>query len=83
MDACPFGAINMTERRGQVRGDGTLKKAANKCDLCYGLPGGPACVRVCPTEALALITEEDLETAMERKRAETARNTFRENHPQV
>ena len=59
-----------------------LKKNANKCDLCYGLPGGPACVRVCPTEALALITEEDLETAMERKRAETARNTFRENHPQ-
>ena len=82
MDACPFGAINMTERKGYVQADGTLKKTANKCDLCYGLPGGSACVRVCPTEALALITEEDLETAMERKRAETARNTFRENHPQ-
>ena len=82
MDACPFGAINMTERKGHIQADGTLKKTANKCDLCYGLPGGPACVRVCPTEALTLITEEDLETAMERKRAETARNTFKENHPQ-
>ncbi len=82
MDACPFGAINMTERKGHIQADGTLKKTANKCDLCYGLPGGPACVRVCLTEALTLITEEDLETAMERKRAETARNTFKENHPQ-
>ncbi len=28
------------------------------------------------------VKEEDLNTAMERKRAETARNTYRETHPQ-
>ncbi len=32
--------------------------------------------------ALTLVKEEDLNTAMERKRAETARNTYRETHPQ-
>ena len=25
---------------------------ATKCDLCVGNPGGPACVRACPHEAL-------------------------------
>ena len=54
------------------------KKVANKCDLCIGNPGGPACVRVCPTEALTLVTEEELGGAMELKRMEAARNTFRE-----
>ena len=82
MDACPFGAINMTVQTGKVQADGSEKKVANKCDLCYGLPGGPACVRVCPTEALTLVTEEELGDAMERKRMEAARNAYRETHPQ-
>ena len=59
-----------------------MKKTANKCDLCYGLSRRSGLRESLPTEALTLITEEDLETAMERKRAETARNTFKENHPQ-
>ncbi len=37
--ACPFGAINYEPATGKVI----------KCDLCGG---DPACVRVCPTEAI-------------------------------
>ena len=72
----------MTVQTGKFQADGSEKKVANKCDLCYGLPGGPACVRVCPTEALTLVTEEELGDAMERKRMEAARNAYRETHPQ-
>jgi electron transport protein HydN len=78
MDACPFGAIDMVPVTGCIQADGSEKKVANKCDLCIGNPGGPACVRVCPTEALTLVTEEELGGAMELKRMEAARNTFRE-----
>ena len=82
MDACPFGAINMVPVAGKFQADGTEKKVANKCDLCTGLPGGPACVRVCPTEALTLVTEEELEEAAEAKRKKAALNAFSENYPQ-
>ena len=33
------------------------KKAA-KCDMCKGLPGGPACVRACPTGAALRVSPE-------------------------
>lgn len=82
MDACPFGAINMVPLAGQFQADGNAKVVANKCDLCHEVSGGPACVRVCPTQALTLVKEEELETAMEHKRAEAARNMFREHHSQ-
>ena len=32
---------------------------ATKCDLCAGIPGGPACVRACPHDALARIDFRD------------------------
>jgi Fe-S-cluster-containing hydrogenase component 2 len=28
---------------------------ATKCNLCFGLPGGPACQRACPHDALIRI----------------------------
>jgi Fe-S-cluster-containing hydrogenase component 2 len=28
---------------------------ATKCDLCYTNPGGPACLRACPHEALSRV----------------------------
>ncbi|MEZ5383959.1 MAG: cyclic nucleotide-binding domain-containing protein [Prosthecobacter sp.] len=31
--------------------DGAVQRAT-KCDLCYDLPGGPACARACPHDAL-------------------------------
>ena len=66
---------------GVLQADGREKMVANKCDLCTGLPGGPACVRVCPTEALTLVTEKELGDAVDNKRVETARNAFRELTP--
>jgi CRP-like cAMP-binding protein/thioredoxin reductase/ferredoxin-like protein FixX len=35
-------------------------KKATKCDMCKGLPGGPACVRACPTGAALRVSPESL-----------------------
>lgn len=43
--ACPYGAIHPSNGE---------RRAAAKCDLCRGLPGGPACVAHCPNEALEI-----------------------------
>jgi Fe-S-cluster-containing dehydrogenase component len=71
--SCPYNNIRMVEIRGsdsrvlvdQETDQPILK--ATKCDLCYTNPGGPACVRACPHEALSrvdfhfdAITEGDL-----------------------
>ncbi len=82
MNACPFGAIDMVPVAGKYQVDGSADVVANKCDLCIGVPGGPTCVRVCPTEALTLVKEEDLAEAMENKRREAARNMFLEKSAQ-
>lgn len=65
--ACPFGAVEIVAT-GQVQPDGSMKKVANKCDLCVGVADSPSCIRVCPTEALELVTEEKLEAGLEEKR---------------
>ena len=44
------------DRHHHPHGD-TPKKAA-KCDMCKGLPGGPACVRACPTGAARRVSPE-------------------------
>lgn len=75
MDACPYGAIDMAPLKGKLQADGQEKKVANKCDLCVGIEGGPACVRVCTTQALTLVKEDELLDSIEKKRIETARNT--------
>lgn len=74
MDACPFGAIDMVEVCGSVQSDGSTRVVANKCDLCSGLEGGPACVRVCPTAALALVTEDDMNDMVTSKRLAAAKS---------
>ncbi|MCX7677223.1 MAG: cyclic nucleotide-binding domain-containing protein, partial [Alteraurantiacibacter sp.] len=33
-------------------------KVAVKCDMCSGIPGGPACVRACPTGAAIRVSPE-------------------------
>lgn len=73
MEACPFGAITMDTAAGTTQADGSERKIAVKCDLCSNLPGGPACVRVCPTQALELVTKDDLENSAGQKRARAAR----------
>lgn len=72
VEACPFGAVNMAELDGEFQSDGAQKIVANKCDLCTGLPNGPMCVRVCPTEALKIVDEETLTASGEAKRLATA-----------
>lgn len=71
MMACPFGAISIlpvSENGKVVAQVGSVEpvKAASKCDLCAGIEGGPACVRVCPNEALRLVRpdEERLEKSI-------------------
>jgi electron transport protein HydN len=65
--ACPFGAVEIVET-AEVQTDGSLKKIANKCDLCAGVADSPSCVKVCLTEALSLVSEEKLEASLEEKR---------------
>ncbi|SFN52379.1 formate hydrogenlyase subunit 2 [Izhakiella capsodis] len=45
-----------------------VRAVAVKCDLCHFDEQGPACVRTCPTGALKLIDNQDVERASQRKR---------------
>jgi len=62
---CPYGVIQMAQPGNSSRSflmsllfgekphapDPDGRKRAVKCDMCIDLPGGPACVRSCPTGA--------------------------------
>jgi CRP-like cAMP-binding protein/Fe-S-cluster-containing hydrogenase component 2 len=78
---CPYGVIQMAsadpKRPGlldwlktAVQAEQTAgPKKAVKCDMCKDLPGGPACVRACPTGAAIRIGPEgfmDLVARVER-----------------
>ncbi|WP_064607952.1 4Fe-4S dicluster domain-containing protein [Photobacterium sp. J15] len=49
-----------------------VKSIAVKCDLCGFREQGPACVEVCPTQALMVVDEDKIIKARERKREEAA-----------
>lgn len=49
-----------------------VKTVAVKCDLCDFSEQGPECVRVCPTKAMIVVSDEGLEQAVETKRKVTA-----------
>ncbi|WP_088228671.1 4Fe-4S dicluster domain-containing protein [Desulfosporosinus sp. FKB] len=80
--ACPFGAIDMVscsedgEKKQQTGlkcdDSGKLcikeKMVANKCDLCLGRQGGPACMEVCPTDALRIVNSDGIAGATREKR---------------
>ncbi len=73
MIACPYGAIDMiTSSCGKKQSDDSERIVANKCDLCKGIEGGPACVKVCPTSCLTLVTEDEVETSTANKRIAAA-----------
>ncbi|MEQ8666602.1 MAG: cyclic nucleotide-binding domain-containing protein [Rhodospirillales bacterium] len=70
---CPYGVIQMAQpgsndrgflmsllfgERPHVTSDDDRKRAV-KCDMCINLPGGPACVRSCPTGAAHRVSPED------------------------
>ncbi|MCT4713329.1 FAD-dependent oxidoreductase [Enterobacteriaceae bacterium H11S18] len=62
--ACPFGVIALTQAENPV---------VQKCDLCEhrGADAGPACVQVCPTSALKLVTQEQLGQLRRKRQQET------------
>jgi formate hydrogenlyase subunit 2 len=45
-----------------------VRAVAVKCDLCAFSPDGPACIRTCPTNAIRLVTDDDVRNASEQKR---------------
>ena len=56
--SCPYDNIRLVEIRNET-GERLVDEAthtpilkATKCDLCSSNPGGPACVRACPHDAL-------------------------------
>jgi Fe-S-cluster-containing dehydrogenase component/CRP-like cAMP-binding protein len=57
-NSCPYDNIQMVEirdRYGSLLVDAATQQPlakATKCDLCIDLPGGPACQRACPHDAL-------------------------------
>ncbi|MNT20544.1 Electron transport protein HydN [compost metagenome] len=48
------------------------KALALKCDLCSHREGGPACVEVCPTQALRLVTPASLDSLNRQKQLASA-----------
>ena len=75
--ACPFGAVEIVET-GEVLPDGSPRKIAHKCDLCAGVADAPSCVKVCPTEALKLVTGEILKESVADKRKNAAAALYTE-----
>lgn len=73
MLVCPFGAMNMVE---QISHNATVSAQAHKCDLCHQREAGPACIEVCPTKALKLVTPMALETLQRDRQLRAARGTL-------
>lgn len=64
-NSCPYDNIRLVEiadRAGEALVDGAGKPIvkATKCDLCVEQPGGPACARACPQDALRRISANTL-----------------------
>lgn len=70
MIACPIGAIDLVTLKEIDENKLCFKEkmVANKCDLCVESEEGPACVRVCPTQAFEIIKKEDLDYSIKNKR---------------
>ncbi|RJX30237.1 MAG: 4Fe-4S dicluster domain-containing protein [Oxalobacter sp.] len=71
--ACPFGAMEMVDvlvkqsELGSLAARRTVSQA-HKCDMCIDRAEGPACIPVCPTNALILIEPSSLESVSEQRR---------------
>ena len=68
-NSCPYNNISMVAIRnpdGHAVTDPDSGKPifkATKCDFCEGQPGGPACVRACPHDALKRVHFRELNPA--------------------
>lgn len=74
MLACPIGAIDFAviDSFNKDKLYCVEKMVANKCDLCISSPDGPACQRVCPTQAFKIV--ENLEENIKNKRKASITN---------
>lgn len=70
-NSCPYSNIRMVEIR-DTDGRPVLDEATNqpiikatKCDLCFDTPGGPACQRACPHDALIRMDMQDSVSLLE------------------
>ncbi|MDR0888813.1 MAG: 4Fe-4S dicluster domain-containing protein [Coriobacteriales bacterium] len=78
--ACPYGAVDVYASTQEYRiGDVVIgdKPKANllKCDLCYDREEGPVCIQACPTNALRLVDESNLEQDIRQKRVAAAESS--------
>jgi len=91
MLACPFGAMDMVPRcqdgeqqmqinLSVITKEGKQSKkvmVAQKCDLCAGRPKGPACVEVCPTDALIVIKPKVINDSIRNKRQSSVKKLLK------
>jgi len=75
--ACPYGAMEVVVRpvfhsSGTGLTSRSDKAEASKCDLCNHREAGPACIEVCPTNAIVCIDRSRLEQLRADKRLQTA-----------
>lgn len=75
--ACPYGAMEVVTkpifRQNSAAMAATSDKAeAHKCDLCHGRTEGPACLAICPTNALFAIDRNQLQEMNAEKRRRAA-----------
>lgn len=80
---CPFGAIDIAPKldKGRPVMQNNLQKkeelVAQKCDLCTSRLGGPACVEVCPANALKIIEPTTYKNSINKKRVASAERLLR------
>ncbi|TCV99257.1 electron transport protein HydN [Biostraticola tofi] len=79
--ACPYGAMEVITRpvirqNGAALYASTDKAEAHKCDLCHQRSDGPACMAVCPTNALHCVDRNLLQDMNAEKRRRAALDTM-------
>lgn len=75
--ACPYGAMEVVTRpvlrqNGAAMPATADKAEAHKCDLCHARAEGPACIEVCPTNALFTLDRNQLQEMSAEKRRRAA-----------
>lgn len=58
--ACPYDSMQMIQLEAEPQpgcaSTHRMRSVVHKCDLCINRPAGQACVQVCPTQALQLVS---------------------------